>query len=230
MKQVQFSGYIGNFKQPLQKPEAYRPTMYALSDHMRNELALILLTPGTYLYAHKYIERFNPRSVKLFSPSIRLEMVSDIFNLYMSWKDIIPINWVFPINADHYDFDNGLIKSETYLNSVDSTLAISYVQNENVEDVYDIIVYDNESVRYFSQYLTSERLDELYNDPECSTIEIPYKSTMYGGLTYFEIQTTYKKKYLSKLVPHSFASIDEYNVCLESNNLEKGKVIYIDFI
>lgn len=230
MIQTQFSGYIGNFKQPLQKPESYRPTMYAISDNMRNELSLILLTPGTYLYAHKYIERFNPQSVKLFTPTVRFEMISDIFNLFMTWKDNIPINWVFPEITNYYDFDNGLLKSDTYMNPYDSTLAIAYIKNENVEDVYDIIVYDNDSMRYFSQYLTIEKLYSLYDDISCTTIEIPYRSTMYGGLNYLDIQTTCNKKYLTKLVPHSFASIDEYNECLESNKLEKGKVIYIDFI
>lgn len=230
MNQIQFSGYIGNFKQPLQKPEAYRPTIYALSDYLRNELALILLTPGTYLHAYKYIKRFNPKSVKLFTPTLRIEMVSDIFNLYMNCRDGIPIEWVYPIASEHYDFDKGLVKSESYINTFDVTLGISYVKNDNVEDVYDIVVHDNSSVRYFTQYLTQEQLDTLYENPAYSTIELPYTSTMYGGLSYFDIKTTCKKKYLTKLVPHSFSSIDEYELCLEMGELEKGKVIYIDFI
>lgn len=230
MKEIQFSGYIGNFKQPLQKPEAYKPTMYVLSDFLRNELALVLLTPISYLHAYKYIKKFYPKSVKLFTPTLRIEMVSDIFNLYMSFKDIIPIEWVFPSESGYYSLDKGLSKTNSYINSYDSTLAISYIKNDAVENVYDIVIYDNESVRFFTQYLTKEQLDILYDNPLYTTIELPYTSTMYGGLSYLDIQTLYEKKYLTKLVPHSFASIDEYELCLETNRLDKGKVVYNDFI
>ena len=55
MEQPIFSGYIGSFKQPIPELGTCIPTMYIVSDPLKYELDLILLTPVSYthLRAHE---------------------------------------------------------------------------------------------------------------------------------------------------------------------------------
>ena len=214
----QYSRFVGWMKQPIQQPEEYNPTMYMLSDLKRSEVDLVLLTPGSFLHAYKFLTTFNAKMVRLFVPSIRYEWISDIFNLYMLKKDKTVINWVFPKDIDHTDFSDGLIKTMNYMNLFDNNISISYVENENVDDVYDIIIRDDTDVKYFSQYLTKEKAEELYDNIEYTSIHVPYSSTMYGGLTYNEVLNI-RSVYRTKYNPHSFISIDELEKYLSENNI-----------
>ena len=223
----QYSGLVGWMKQPMQEPSDYNPTMYMLSDLRRSEVDLVLLTPGSFLHAYKFLSTFNAKIVRLFTPSIRYEWISDIFNLYMLKKDKTVINWVFPKDIDHTDFSDGLIKTMSYINIFDTNINISYVENENVDDVYDIIIRDEEDVKYFSQYLTKEKAEELYNNKEYTSIHIPYSSTMYGGLSYNEVLNI-RSAYHTKFEPHSFISIDEYEAYLSNNNINTKSNMFDD--
>lgn len=212
MNTQQISEYVGLFKNPLQQMELDKPTMYIVCDKMKSEADLILLTPGTFLHAYEYLTELGVLNIRVFVPSLRPEFISDVFNLYMSKRFITPIKWVFPDKPfyPHTEFEFGQVKTMNYINEYDSSISISYVKNDNADDIYDIIVRDEKSCNYFSQYLTEEKLFELYEDPEYTSINIPYSSTLFGGLTYKEISSTYKKKFLNKLNPHSFMSFEEY--------------------
>ena len=107
----QNSNYIGLFKNPLQKPEIDRPTMFVAHDGLKREVDLILLNPGTFLHAYKYLTELGVINIRLFVPSLRPEFISDIFNLYMSKCIITPIKWVFPDRPfyRHTDFEDGQI-------------------------------------------------------------------------------------------------------------------------
>ena len=223
MDQYEFSGYIGCFKQPIHQPERNVPTMYILSDPLRYELDLVLLTPGTFLHAYQYITRFHAQNVRLFVPSLRYDFISDVYNLYMIGKDKMPIQWVFPEKTDYYSFSLGQMIEEDYTNQHDTRCSIRYQKNENVDDVYDIIISDSEGCHYFSQYLTKEKAIELFENPDIYDIHIPYSSTLYGGLTYCEVLLE-NVKYRTKFVPHSFSSESEYYIHLRDRKLQRGKV------
>lgn len=204
----EYSQYVGRMKQPLQKPDIDNPTMYAVADSRRAELDLILMTPGSFLHAYNFIKQFGAKSVRLFVPSLRPEFISDIFNLYMILKDVIPIKWVFPKEYRHYDFTKGQIKEETYVNTVNPQLTISYIENSEVSNLYDIVVRTKNGTHYFSFHLTEKRLLELFKNRTCTYIHLPKSSTLYGGLTYDEALKI-DRKYKRKLEPHDFTSVEE---------------------
>ena len=204
----EYSQYVGRMKQPLQKPDVDNPTMYAVADSLKAELDLILLTPGSFLHAYNFIKQFGAKSVRLFTPSLRPEFISDIFNLYMILKDMIPIKWVFPKEYRHYDFTKGQLKTDSYVNTVNPQLSISYIENSEVSNVYDIVVRTKDGTHYFSFCLNEKKLVELYKNRSCTYIHLPKSSTLYGGLTYDEALKI-DRKYKHKLEPHDFMSIEE---------------------
>ena len=76
----EYTQFVGRMKQPLQEPEIDIPSMYAVADSLKAELDLIILTPGSFLHAYNFIKEFGAKSVRLFTPSLRPEFISDIFN------------------------------------------------------------------------------------------------------------------------------------------------------
>lgn len=204
-------GYIGKFQQPILNYESQTPTMFVLADDSCNELDLVLLTPGTFPWSYDIIKRINPKSVRLFVPTIREEFISDIFNLFTALSALIPtVKWVFPDKVSHSTFYNGQIVSMSYINEHNSNLSITYIENENVENVYDLVVKNDNGTHYFSQHLTKEKLDKLFDEYNIDYIHITTSNSIYGGLTYLDILNDGERKYLNKIIPHSYSSMDEY--------------------
>lgn len=208
MTLTDYSKYIGQMKQPLQQPDIDRPSMYIATDGLKQELDLILLTPGTFLHAYKYIASFNAVCVRLFFPTLRPEFISDVFNLYMLLKDKVAIKWVFPDIYDHVSFSEGEIKTSSYQNQFSSDTTITYIENTEIEGVYDIIVRTQMGTNYFSFYLDEKGARKLCNNSEYTLIHVPKSSTLYGGLTYDSI-IQLNRSYRRKLVPYDFASVAE---------------------
>mgnify|MGYP006916043025 CR=1 FL=1 len=205
---TEYCQYVGRMKQPLQKMEIDNPSMFALADSLKTELDLILLTPGTFLHAYRFILRFNPKKVCIFVPSMRPEFISDVFNLYMRMRGIIDISWVFPKEFPHFDFSKGQIKTDVYVNSFNQALTVTYLKNEEVSNVYDIAVRSQGGTHYFSFCLTESKLKSLYRSKKTTVIHIPKSSTLYGGLSYDEVAKL-DRRYLQKVEPHDFTSIEE---------------------
>ena len=202
--------YIGQFKQPIQDPERFNPSMFIGCDPLKRELDLILLTPGTFLHAFNFIKSIKTRYTRLFIPSLRPEFISDIFNIFMIFKKRDkPIQWVFPDEFNHYEFSLGQIKTDAYQNQFSSRLTISYIKNEDVDGVYNIIVNSIDASHYFSFYMTEAYLKELYNNKNYDFIHLPKSSTLYGGLSY-DSALNINRKYYKKLVPYDFSSREEY--------------------
>lgn len=208
MKMSEHYGFIGYLKQPLQVPNVDRPTMFMASDPMKNELDLVLLTPGTFLHAYKYILAFKPKQLKLFIPSFGPEFISDIFNLYMLLKDMIPTKCVFPDRIGHSEFDDGLIISDVYVNPYSTSISFRYEQNQHTDDVYDILVNTEDESNYFSMFMTKEIAKSLYDNININYINLPMTSTLYGGLNYNDVLNL-DRKYKFKFRPTDFTSIDE---------------------
>lgn len=213
------SGYVGLFRQPIQRPTEDKVTMFAVSDSVNTELDLILLSPGAFLDAYRFIKQFNACYYRIFVPSLRYEYISDFLNLYMSLKNIYPIKWVFPDEFDHYDFSKGQIKTSTYINENDSSISISYVKTE-IDGLYDIIVRNADSVHYFCQYLTESRAKQLFRDRSYTYIHIPVSSTIYGGLSYLQV-IKLDRHYRRKFIPHSFTSIEQFENMMSNVYIEE---------
>lgn len=196
-------------KAPVQDQKYDIPSMCLLSDSMKTEYALILLSPGTFLYAYKYIVRNLPHSLKIFVPSLRPEFISDVFNLYMNLKDLLPVEWVFPESYEHYSFELGHIKDSSYMNPVDCKISISYIPNENVDHVYDIVVDNPDATNYFPMHLTEDQMVRLYADDNITYVHVPKSSTLYGGLTYNDAYNI-NPKFKRKMIPYAFTSSKEF--------------------
>lgn len=203
-----YSGYIGRMKQPLQHPNIDSPTTFMIADSMKNELDIILLTPGTYLHVYNYIKKYNAYSVRIFVPSIGPEFISDVFNLIMSLRNLLEIKWVFPYSYNHYTFNQYHISTNSYENTNSREIFIRYIPNKYLDNVYDIFACCRDNANYFSMKLEKDDIEELYNNKEITNIHIPMSSTIYGGLTYEEI-IKIDRKYKLKFVPNDFSSTEE---------------------
>lgn len=230
MNREEYSGYIGWFKQPLERPQNTKPTMYVVADHNKQEMDLVLLTPGCFLDAYRHIKTFGSVKTRVFIPSLRMEWISDIFNLYMSARNITDIKWVFPNRSEHSSFEEGHILEVFHQNEFDSHCGVGYIHNESVPQVYDIEVYDSDGKHYFSQYATEENVLDLAEDEMLADIHLPYRSTIYGGDSYLKLFEKDPAICRSKLVPHSFLSVADYYIFQNTPNVNRGKVITYDFI
>lgn len=230
MSQEEYSGYIGWFKQPLTQPRNSKPTMYMVADHQKQEMDLALLTPGCFLEAYHCIKAFGSVKTRLFIPSLRMEWISDIFNLYMSTRDIIDIKWIFPNRSDHDSFEDGHLLESFHLNEFDESCGMGYVPNEHIPDVYDIEIHDSDGIHYFSQYLTKEKLDQLIENDYITDIHLPHRSTIYGGENYRSLYLTCPGICRSHIIPHSFLSVEEWSMYQSMPNVKRGKVINYDSI
>lgn len=209
MKSPEHIRYVGRMKQPLQKMEAFFPSMFAVSDAENCELCLIILTPGAFCHAYNFIKRVDARSVKLFFPTLRPEFISDIMNLYASIKDTKPVKWAFPEKYNHYSFSMGHEKCGVYIHPVDPVISIEYIKNDKVDRLYDILVKCEEGTHYFSLHMTDEKCTELFYCRQCTFIHVAKSLPVYGGMCYDSLYEM-NRKFKKKLVPFDFTSLEEY--------------------
>lgn len=223
MKLDEHVRYVGRMKQPLQNQSVDNPSIFIASDSLKCELDIILLTPGCFLHAYNFIKSFQPKYVTLFMPSLKPEFISDVFNLYMTLKDRMPINWVFPDEYPHVTFSQGQIKSFSYQNRFSSDITITYVENSVADRVYDLIVRSKHGTHYFSLSITENIIKELFCKKELTFIHIPKSVTLYGGETFDSI-TCKEIKYKRKLVPFDFESIEDYYK-FNGRDIPEGEII-----
>lgn len=209
MNLPEYIRYVGRMKQPLQKMDAFSPSMFAVADPEKVELCLIILTPGTFCHAYHYIKESNAKIVKLFFPSLRPEFISDVMNLYMSLQGTVPIKWVFPETYNHYSFSAGHERCNTYIHPVDSKISIEYIKNDRVDRLYDILVRSEEGEHYFSLHMTDEKCTELFYCKNCTFIHVSKSAPLYGGMCYDSLFHM-NKLFARKLVPYDFTSLEEY--------------------
>lgn len=214
MKLDEYSGYVGVLKQPLQSPERDRPSMYMIADSLKHELDLILLTPGTYLHAYKYIMEYRAKSVRLFMPSIGPEYISDVYNLCRDLKGKVPFKLVFPKKTNIYFVELSQIACTTYVNQFNRNISIRYVENitdkeNSIYDVYDIVVSTSHSTNYFSLSLSQTDLESFLNSDEYEYLHIPYSLPLHGGLSYVDLKDISRRD-KKRIYPYSFTSVEEY--------------------
>lgn len=220
MNQPEYIRYVGRMKQPLQKMDAFSPSIFALADPEKVELCVIILTPGAFCHAYNFIKQSEAKMVKIFFPSLRPEFISDVMNLYMSLKNVMPVKWVFPEKYNHYSFSGGHDRCDVYIHPVDPTISIEYVKNEKVDRLYDLIVKCEEGQHYFSLHMTDEKCTQLFYCKSCTFIHVSKSSPIYGGMCYDSLFNM-NKKFAKKLVPFDFTSIEEYWMF-------KGNVVHIE--
>jgi len=229
------SGYTGLFKQPIQNPVLYGPTVYCISDNDKNEAIFILLSPQAFLDVYNIAKSPSIINAKLVVPSLDVIFISDIFNLFMALKPIKPeLKWIFPECppiTTSLEFELGHEKMDNYIHPHDFDLSISFIKNTNfaLKNVYDIIVRDGEKVRYIAQYIDDDKAKILIENLSIDEIHVPYSSTIYGGLSYSELIALYPD-HTTKFVVNSFASISEYEYCKNNSKIRIGRLCYNDIV
>lgn len=237
------TGYTGVFKQYIENPYSYGPTIFCGRDMDRETLVMVLLTPESFADAYRTCSQITYQKIYFVVPSMDVLFISGVFNLVSLIKNIKPYaRWIFPETPalpTSIDFESRQIIEKLYsitdtdeMSGTDTLFTIEYVDagvpNRSLK-VYDIIFRCNEVNIYFCQYLTPEKLEKLYNDKSIDEIHIAYASTLYGGLTYYQA-TNIDFKYHNKLYIHSFTSIAEYEECVNTIRQRIRRCNYGDFV
>ena len=223
------SGYTGIFSTPILDPVRFGPTIYTLSDSVRNEAFFILLTKGCAPDAIKIMENIGIQNVKIFVPSIDTDVLTDLTTIIPKIYSLkLGTRWVYPkviINSRTTMIDNLQIRKDFLQNRADSRISVEYVlSNTDTPTYYDIIVRDGAFTKYFCQYLNEEKLLTLFSNPAINEIHVTYSTPIYGGLSYLDaIQIS--KKYISKLYAHSFITEDEYDAA-KNTGVKAGPFIH----
>jgi hypothetical protein len=175
------------------------------------------------------------QNVKLLVPALDVLFISDIFNLFMTLKNIKPnIKWIFPVTpliSRSVEFESGQQMLSTYTHPNDSSIGITYVKDtyEGSRDFYDIVITDGVKTIYLAQYINATKAELLHANNTITEVHVPYSSTLYGGLSYVTLLNLYPS-YYDKFVINSFISVDEYEYCKSISNYKIGGSCYYDII
>ena len=214
-------GYNGLYKQPYPNEKTFGDTIFVITDEKHQELNMILLTPGAYKDAYMLASNTMYQYVNIFSPSMNITYISDIYRLYMDLLKIKKhIKWVFPDNITeihtHVLFDIGHIGVKIYNSITIPNLTIEYRNSgaSNSVNIYDIYVCDGVKSINLCQYIDEKKLKSLIRGKEFDEIHLQYNGTFDGGLTYKEC-IKLDDRYLKYLVANNFACRDEYLECTQ---------------
>lgn len=239
------SGYTGIFKQPIDQPSRFGPTMYGLTDSTRSTLVLIMLTPECFNDAYTICKRISYKHIILIVPALDALFISGIFNLYMLLrKSKTSVHWVFPDKPaflTSVEFEDAQIQTNIFNPSTATRIkkrvfdpgfnaTIEFVESHPGGRVfYDIIVQDGEKIRYLAQYMDEEKMFILFNLKSQDEIHIAFSSTLYGGANYHDL-VGIDYAYHPYLRVHSFVNELEYKYCAEMNRVHIGEVKHHDFV
>jgi hypothetical protein len=229
------SGYTGLFKQPIQTPNSYGPTVYCMSDINKQEVIFILLTPESYLDVYNLAKSLSIQNIKLLVPALDVLFISDIFNLFMTLREIKPnAKWIYPVEpslSTSVEFELGQDVNSVYTHPYDSSISISYIKDiyEKTHDFYDVVIMDGTNTIYLAQYMNAEKAAALYNDQSISQIHMPCSSTLYGGLSFTELLNL-NSNYYKKFGINSFSSLAEYTYYRDNQKYIIGRMVYNDII
>lgn len=225
-------GYLGLFKQPLNNPKL-NATFYCITDELKEKLYVIMLTPEAYNDIYSICKNITYKEIYLIPVSIDIMFISSLFNLITALAPIkSKIAWIYP---DDLQMKSSILfefKHYKTLKFIDEgyDLQIEFaLSNEKDRPFYDIYITAQGKTICFCQYVTEDKMNDLYDDISINEIHMAYRSTIYGGLTYPEILRIHNK-YHNKIKVHSLTSVEDYAYCTEMNRVPVGKVVYYDFI
>lgn len=174
------------------------------------------------------------QTINLFYRVINFENISSIANIVRILKSTKNVNVYFPreINDTFPDFMlNHYHKSNGY-NSYDGNYIVSYNIDTDVEDmlIFDITLLINGTAKILiPERITKEKLEMATNDDSVFEIHMPYKGSMYGGLSFDQIiQLPHYRHLLKKLRVYKFSSVTEYRQMLDTypNYIAKSGSIF----
>lgn len=187
-------GYLGYATLPFKNyGTSYVPSsIYAISNETTKEVLIIPLTIGCFNDLYKFINsnKVFGYTIKILPLSINYDYISDIYNIVTIFSNKERnINWVFPKRPKYYyseQFEVLQIHDIKYesIESDESSISIEYIES-GVEDLYDIVIRTNDFTKYFSLYMTDEKVQMCQeNNYE---IHMCGENSRHGGLCGLDI-------------------------------------------
>lgn len=184
-------GYYGTSEYPSMGMNRLSQSIYCISDELKGDVMVFPLTIGCFSDLYKVIEDclYRGGNVKVIPMSIKYDYFSDIYNAVTTFNRIysdLPqrVQWVFPAIPLEYtseEFETSQIRCATLCNSADSSIITTFYKS-GIDDLYDIIVESNGYRRYFSQYMTMEKLNNLIDDNTIDEIHMCGNESRHGGI------------------------------------------------
>lgn len=234
-----WSGYAGYMKQPhLIK---YSTSLFLVTNQNRDELNIFLTQPGSYDTAYHIAKGTHFHDINIFATSADINFVSDLYRLAHDLKMLGKpvVHTIFPekiqIPTDTM-FRLNHLQLFTFNSNYDKNIAVEYrISDRSLEDrvqsgeeelpnftIYDMIVYLGNKVVILPAKLTVETLEE-YSKMKKVEIHLPYSSTLYGGISYKDIEINQDKLFDHRthriLRVNCFGSYDEYLYCKNNGSI-----------
>lgn len=233
------SGYLGIFQQP-GAANYGNSTIYCVTDYTHSSLLMIILSASAFSDAYKVASLSTYDSVYIVPVALDAIYISDILNLYNKLKPLkTKVEVIYPMRPRMKTttvFESYLVREEHYMVpfteiGTHRNPTIDFVLSNKEDRVFfDVVLNDTKQCLYFSQYCDREdKIRSLYEDPYISEIHTAFWQGVYGGWGWDQFSSKYPKC-VSKMVYHSFRSIDELNFATQDGRARVGKVLWNEFI
>lgn len=202
-------GYTGLYKEPI---SGEMNAIYMATGGDKNELNIIILTPGSYNEVFRFTSSISYPIINIFINSLDVLFISDIYRLVENLKHFKPIvNLIYPgkvICETSDSFKFSINTSNIFQSTQNQSYIFEYILSSQTleRELYDIIFMNGEKKILFTPYMSEDKINEVKD--KYDEIHMGYNSTLYGGLTgiqVYEKDNTMKKK----LKFHSFTSYIE---------------------
>lgn len=212
------------------------PSIYALTDHSHSLLILMPLNYAFFNEAYNVAKHLSYKDVYIIMPSVNERTISDLYNLCIALvqtKGIDHVHWMNPCICYHTDMSMMQISDfELHMNNMGASYYFDLDPNfiitpdKDIQNSYDILLWDGYNRHYFTNYFTKEKAEELAKS-EHLILHVPFvsASTMDSLITGREIliQPWFP---LNRMQIHSFPSPDILDDIYSKFNLHKEGVIY----
>lgn len=168
-------------------------SIYAFSDTNEKEILIIPLTVGCFREMYKFIQEkaISGLKIKILPLSINYDYFTDIYNIVTVFSNKgVDIKWMYPKRPNiksSEQFEVLQIHDNFYVSEVDSSILVAYTES-GIEDLYDIVIRNNEFTKVFSFYVTEAKLDTCLKDGY--EMNMNAEMSRHGGLTAMDINNS----------------------------------------
>lgn len=197
-----------------------RSSIYCISDPLSAEMDLIPLTIGAFPSLYHILSQHlvSGATARIFPLSIQFDYISDIINTVSTFNRMYDmrenvVRWGFPVRPKEYsteEFETRQDKGSAFSNHFDSSIGIFYYKS-SIANLYDIVIQTSEAKRYFTQYMTKEKLEMLLGDTSIDEIHMCAAVARHGGLTGIDLKDFPFKEGKDKIRFFNYTSAVRYS-------------------
>ncbi len=221
-------GYTGLYKEPI---SGEMNALYMATGGDKNELNIIILTPGAYNEVFRFASSVSYPKINIFVNCMDVLFISDVFRLVQNLKHFKPVvNLIYPgkINCETSDsFKFSVIKDMIFQSKENQSFIFEYIKSSPSleKELYDIVFMNGEKKILFTPYMTDEKISTikgLYDE-----IHIAYNTTLYGGITGNQLYAM-STPLRPKLRFHSFVSYIELGYVKDMNVINLPDNVFME--